>query len=94
MYVADTARVATQIMQNLTGPVNIGSGNVYSIKEIVEMIAEIAGMEKQVVWDRDKPNGQDFRSYDLTKINSMNFKTRHSIKDGLIETWDWYCKNN
>jgi GDP-L-fucose synthase len=85
MYVADTARVAIEIMKKISGPVNIGSGNVYSIKEIVEMIAEITGMENQVVWDKEKPNGQDFRSYDLSKINSIQFKTHHSIKD---------CSNN
>lgn len=91
MYVADTARVAVEIMNHLSGAVNIGSGRVYSIKEIVEMIAAIAGMPDRVAWDAGKPNGQDYRAYDLSKINSIDFETKSSIKQGLQDTWDWYC---
>lgn len=93
MYVSDTARVAVQIMNNLSGAVNIGSGKVFPIREIVEMIAEISGMHGRVVWDASKPNGQDYRAYDLSKINSIGFQTKHSIFEGLKETWDWYCEN-
>lgn len=92
MYVADTGRVAVEIMKSLSGPVNIGSGNVYSIRDIVEMIASVAAMENRVKWDASKPNGQDYRAYDLSKINSIAFKTQYSIKQGIQETWDWYCE--
>jgi len=94
MYVSDAARVAIEIMQHLSGPVNIGSGKVYAIKDIVEMIAQITEMENQIVWDSSKPNGQDYREYDLSKINSIGFKTKFSIHEGLMETWNWYCENH
>ena len=94
MYVADTARVAIEIMKNITGSVNIGSGKIYSIKEIVEMIATIADLPDQVVWDASKPNGQDYRAYDLSKITSIGFRPNFSVEQGLKKTWDWYCKNS
>ncbi|MCL6478024.1 MAG: GDP-L-fucose synthase [Peptococcaceae bacterium] len=90
MYVKDAARVSLMIMSNLSGPVNIGSGKVYKIKEIVNMIADIAGMADRIVWDAGKPNGQEYRAYDLSKIQSIGFACRYSIKQGLEETWDWY----
>ena len=90
MYVKDTARVALAIMENIKGAANIGSGTVYRIRDIVEMLADISGMSGQVVWDSEKPNGQDYRSYDLTKINSIGFKCQYSIREGLEETWNWY----
>ena len=93
MYVKDTARVALDIMEKLSGPVNIGSGTVFKIKDIVDMIASISGMEGQVVWDAEKPNGQDYRAYDLSKIKSVGFSCKYTIRDGLQETWDWYCAN-
>lgn len=93
MYVADAARVAVETMNNLSGPVNIGSGNVLSIREIVEMLTVISGMQGRVVWDASKPNGQDYRAYDLSKIKSIGFKTNYSIYEGLQETWNWYCDN-
>jgi len=93
MYVKDAARVALAIMENISGVVNIGSGTVYKIRDIVNMIAKITDMEEQVVWDNSKPNGQDYRAYDLSKINSIGFKCNYSINDGLKETWNWYVNH-
>lgn len=92
MYVKDTARVALAIMESVKGAANIGSGTVYRIRDIVEMLADISGMTGQVVWDSEKPNGQDYRSYDLTKINSIGFMCQYSIREGLEETWNWYSE--
>lgn len=93
LYVKDAAKAAIDIMQNLTGPVNIGSGSVYSIKQIVEHIADIANMQNSYQWDKNKPNGQDYRSYDLSKMESVGFKPEWSLRKGLEETWNWYCEN-
>lgn len=90
MYVKDTARVALAIMNDIKGAANIGSGAVYRIRDIVDMLAEITDMVDQVVWDAEKPNGQDYRAYDLSKIDSIGFKCAYSIRQGLEETWAWY----
>jgi GDP-L-fucose synthase len=92
MYVKDTARVGLAIMNNVKGAANIGSGVVYRIRDIVDMIADITGMVDQVVWDAEKPNGQDYRAYDLTSINGIGFKCEYTIRQGLEETWAWYSK--
>ena len=57
------------------------------------MIADIADMKGQIVWDETKPNGQDYRAYDLSKIASIGFECKYSIKQGLAETWDWYVRS-
>jgi GDP-L-fucose synthase len=92
MYVKDTARVGLEIMQHINGPANIGSGTVFRIGDIVEMLAEISDMKGKVVWDKDKPNGQDYRAYDLRKIDSIGFHCLYSIRQGLEETWNWYVQ--
>jgi GDP-L-fucose synthase len=91
MYVKDAARVGLAIMKDLDGAANIGSGDVLRIRDIVETIAEIAGMRDRIDWDASKPNGQDYRAYDLSRIKSIGFKCHYSIAEGLQETWDWYC---
>ena len=93
MYVKDTARVALQIMESINGAANIGSGTVFRIRDIVEMIAEISDMADKVVWDATKPNGQDYRAYDLSRIQSIGFSCQHSIRQGLEETWSWYTRS-
>lgn len=94
LYVKDAAQACHLIMENINGTVNIGSGTIYRIRDIVDMISEISGMEGHILWDESKPNGQDYRAYDLSKLNSTGFKNRYSIKDGLKETWEWYSKNS
>ena len=93
MYVKDTARVACMIMEKCDGPVNIGSGRVLRIRDIVDMLGEISGMTDRIVWDTSKPNGQDYRAYDLSKINSIDFSCQYLIRAGLEETWAWYCRH-
>lgn len=92
LYVKDAARAALAIMENVDGPCNMGSGTVYSIKQIVETIAKISDMEHALEWDASKPNGQDYRSYDLSRLNDAGFSAEWAIEDGLRETWDWYCE--
>ena len=91
MYVKDTARVTVRIMEQLDGPVNIGTGSVITIRQVVDMITDIAGMQGRVVWDSTKPNGREYLGYDLSKIQAIGFACNHSIRQGLEETWEWYC---
>ncbi len=92
LYVKDTSSAALAIMEHLSGPVNIGSGTIYSIRDIVDILADIAGLQGRIIWDASKPNGQAFRSYDLSKLTTTGFKPAYNMRQGLQETWDWYCQ--
>ena len=94
VYIKDAARIALRVMNGLEGPVNMGSGGVYCIRDIVVALAEITGLGGRVEWDRTKPNGQAYRAYDLAKIASLGLKPAYSIREGLKETWNWYCAQN
>lgn len=91
MYVKDTARVAMAIMESLEGPVNIGSGNIITIRQMVDMLTEISGTQGRVVWDATKPNGREYLGYDLSTIEKIGFTCHYSIRQGLEETWSWYA---
>ncbi|MFT3811493.1 MAG: GDP-L-fucose synthase [Micropepsaceae bacterium] len=90
MYVKDAARVALTVMEKLDGVVNMGSGSVWSIRQIVDALGRITGLADRIVWDASKPNGQAYRAYDLTRLSSTGFTCRYPIEQGLAETWDWY----
>jgi len=91
MYVKDTARIAVDIMESLEGPVNIGSGEVVTIRDVVELITDITGMHGRVAWDPTKPNGREYLGYDLSKIRALGFTCGYTMRQGLQETWDWYA---
>jgi GDP-L-fucose synthase len=94
IYVKDAARVALGVMNNIEGPVNMGSGQVYSIREVVDTLSELTGMGGRIEWDHSKPNGQAYRAYDLSKIKHLGLKPVYSLRAGLEETWNWYCAQN
>lgn len=93
MYVKDAVVALHEVMIKLKGPVNLGSGKIYSISEIVNLLDEITNKSSTIDWDSTKPNGQDYRAYDLTKLNSIGFKCKFNLKVALAETWSWYEKS-
>lgn len=93
LYVKDAAHAACLAMTGCKGAVNMGSSQVLRIRDIVDMIAEITDMEDSLIWDASKPNGQDYRAYDLSKLTVAGFRPEYSIRNGLEETWDWYCRH-
>jgi GDP-L-fucose synthase len=91
VYIKDAARIALGVMDSVEGPVNMGSGQVCHIRDVVDALADISGMGGRIEWDRSKPNGQGYRAYDLAKIEALGLKPAYSLREGLKETWDWYC---
>lgn len=89
-YVDDAARAIIESHLKLTGPVNIASGHIHSIREIVEILDELTGKRLKIEWDTSKPDGQGRRFYDLSKLGSIGFVPNESLASGLSKTWDWY----
>ena len=88
LYVKDAALIVTALAQGtLTGIVNVGSGQIYTIKELVAAIQNITGHTDGVVYDTSKPNGQ------MERLLDSEYKGNTSLIDGLTQTIEWY-KNN
>jgi GDP-L-fucose synthase len=94
IYVKDAARAAHAVMSGVDGAVNMGSGGVYRIRDVVEALSELAGTSGRIEWDHSKPNGEAYRGYDLSKLKALGFKPAYSLRAGLEETWNWYCEHN
>jgi GDP-L-fucose synthase len=75
-------------------PVNLGSGQEISIKDLAELIAKLSGFEGKLVWDTSKPNGQPRRALDTSRAQErFGFKAGTSFKDGLEQTIEWFLEN-
>jgi len=74
-----------------TGPVNLGTGVETSIRETVELIAELIGFEGRVSWDTSMPNGQPRRSLDASRAKELfGFEAKTPLREGLERTIAWY----
>lgn len=93
LYVEDAARgiVMASEHYNDSEPVNLGSSYEISIKELVELIAELTGFDGEIVWDTSKPNGQPRRKLDVTRAKEcFNFESQIAFREGLKQTIEWY----
>lgn len=93
LYVDDAAEgilLATEHYEK-SDPVNIGSGQEISIRDLTELVAELVGFEGEVVWDSSKPDGQPRRALDTSRAEKeFGFKAKTSFRDGLAKTIAWY----
>jgi GDP-L-fucose synthase len=93
LYVEDAAEGVLLAAEKYNGadPVNLGSGNEISIKNLVEMISRLTGYEGKLVWDTSKPNGQPRRGLDTSRAEMyFGFHASASFEQGLIRTIEWY----
>ena len=96
LYAPDAADGILQGAEHLNSsdPVNLGSGDEISIRELAEWIAELTGFEGRFTWDTTKPNGQPRRALDTSKAEELfGFRADTPLKEGLRETIDWYREN-
>lgn len=70
--------------------INAGYGRDYSIREIANMISDIFGYKGEILWDLSKPDGTPKRLLDSTKINTMGWKPKFSLEEGLQKTYEYY----
>jgi len=72
-------------------PVNLGSGEEISIKELVGKVAATVGFKGRIVWDATKPNGQPRRKLDTRRAEErFAFRASTSFDEGLRRTVRWY----
>jgi len=93
LYVGDCAEAIVLATERYEGaePVNIGAGFEISIKELVELIADLAGFKGRIRWDTTKPNGQPRRCLDTSRAaREFGFRAKTSFREGLERTVAWY----
>lgn len=94
LYSKDAARAMRLIGERFTGPINLATGTSVSIQDTAELIRSIADPAIEINWDRDKPDGQRLRDYDVTKLRALGFAPSLTLEAALAETYRWYSDNS
>jgi GDP-L-fucose synthase len=74
--------------------INIGYGDDYTIKDVVEIIKDIVNYTGEIKWDISKPNGTPKRLLDSTKLFNMGWKPKIELRQGLKDAYTWFKENN
>ncbi len=93
LYSTDAARgivMATQAYDD-PDPVNLGTHEEISIRDLVETICELMEFQGEIVWETDKPNGQPRRCLDTQRAQDrFGFVAQTGFREGLRQTIAWY----
>ena len=93
LYVEDAAEGIVLAAERYNGeePVNLGSGQELSIRDLANIIAEEVGFIGKIVWDATKPNGQPRRCLDTTRAREwFQFEAETPFRQGLRKTIAWH----
>lgn len=90
-YIDDCIDGILKIMQSdIEEPINLGSSELVTINELVDMVEKIADVKLKRMYDPSKPQGVMGRNSDNTKIKQLlGWEPSTRLRDGLPPTYDW-----
>jgi GDP-L-fucose synthase len=92
LYVEDAAEAFVLAAERYDGsdPVNVGTGDEISIRDLALQIAAATGFEGELVWDSKQPNGQPRRQLDVSRARErFGFTAKVPFAEGLRRTIAW-----
>jgi GDP-L-fucose synthase len=96
LYVEDAASGILAACERYDGsePINLGSGQEISIKNLAELIGKLCGYTGKFVYDATKPNGQPRRQLSVERAKQLlDWTAQTSFEDGLAKTIAWWKEN-
>jgi GDP-L-fucose synthase len=95
LHVDDLAEACFTCMKDYDNydPINVGTGEDITIKELSEIISEVVQFPGETEWDTSKPNGTPRKVLDVSKIKSLGWEPKIGLKEGIQSTYEWYKEN-
>jgi len=93
LYVKDAADAIVIAAEKYSkpDPVNLGSGQEISIRDLLEQIRTLTGFSGSIGWDSSKPDGQPRRCLDTSRaFAEFGWRATVSLSEGLPNTIDWF----
>ncbi len=90
-HVADCVEATYRLMEsNHKEPLNIGSDEMVSINQLVDIVSSIEGIKLTKIHQKNQPQGVRGRNADLTLMKSvLGWKNQLTLEDGLRRTYPW-----
>ncbi|MER7726815.1 GDP-L-fucose synthase [Streptomyces sp. NPDC096323] len=94
LHVDDLAAACVLLLERYDddAPVNVGSGEDLTIRELALTIAEVMGYQGRIDWDTAKPDGTPRKLLDVSRLSSLGFKPRIPLRDGIARTYAWWLE--
>jgi len=95
LHIDDLADACVFLMNNYNDSeiINIGTGVDITIKKLAELIKNIIDYKGEINWDTTKLDGTPRKLLDVSKVESLSWRHKIDLRQGLAMTCDWFLKN-
>jgi GDP-L-fucose synthase len=95
LHVEDLADAVVYLLENYDDEpiINIGWGEDVTIRELAEIIADVAGFRGRLVFDSTKPDGTPRKLLDTARLSSLGWKPKIRLRAGIEHTYAWFQKH-
>ena len=95
LHVDDLASACVFLMETYDAaePVNVGTGEDLTIRELAEMVRRVVGADVEIVLDATKPDGTPRKLLDVGRLTGLGWKASIGLEDGIRGTYEWFQAN-
>jgi GDP-L-fucose synthase len=95
LYVDDLAEACLFLAQHYSSPeiINVGVGEDVTIRELAEIVRDVVGFRGELVFDTTKPDGTPRKLLDVSRLASLGFRAKTSLRDGVGLAYRWFLEN-
>lgn len=105
LYVDDLADACIFLMNNCDASwlrahtstndyfINVGAGVDVRLGELAEIVREITGFKGKIRYDSSKPDGTPKKLLDVSRLKSLGWDARTSLREGIVKTCKWFVEN-
>ena len=105
LYVDDMASACVYVMnldkevyqqqvKPMQSHINVGTGQDLTIKQLAEGIAKVIGFKGKIEFDISKSDGTKRKLMDSTRLNSLGWRPKIDLEQGIKQTYKDYCINS
>jgi GDP-L-fucose synthase len=94
LHVDDLARAILFLLEGYDDAVaiNVGTGVDLEIRELANLISDVTNYSGEVKWDTSKPDGTPRKLLDVSRINSLGWRSEITLEQGVASTYEWYVQ--
>lgn len=70
--------------------VNVGWGKDVTIRELAELVMSVTSYRGDLVFDSSKPDGTPRKLLDVSRLNSLGWRPRIPLREGIERTYAWF----
>ncbi|WP_034335473.1 GDP-L-fucose synthase family protein [Deinococcus misasensis] len=95
LHVDDLAEACLFLMERFSaaGPINVGTGEDISIRDLAVLVQKVVGFEGQLVFDPTRPDGTPRKLLDVSRIQALGWSAKVPLEEGIQHSVQWFVNH-